>query len=563
MTSDWQWQYRSKKLACFCVLLIAYCLSISNAYSDQSDKAFALYDKGRYKAAGKIWRKLGQSRSNDGSAYYRLAELYKDGLGYEKHHGQAASWYRLSAEKGYLPAMHDLGVLHHRDGDETVRSTRAAELWWGKAADRGYVPSQLELAQLYISGEEKNLPLALKYSRAAALKGDSAGFLLLKDIDRQIESLQISGVYKLFSIPPDHYTLSLASFVDFDSAWAFLIEKGIQNARIHRSVYSEFDVTIGDYASIPDAYAGILTLDQELRALRPKPRRLEVIHHELVEPVENLGGDWVKQRNPSNYTVELYRANADINIYDLVAEAGLSNSVIYRSVFADSVLIAGIFTSLEEANQVISNLPESLSRLRPRARQFARVQAEVLDKPAKKRPVFVRASIDEVQASVASDEVPATLPAEAGYEDEPVDNPPIAAEPSVGANAVAPSDEQVDPITALFSAANQWLFDPSNENSYSLQVATVSQEQRLLAVMEDYKRQFSNQVVHLFDQSDPEFYYFYVGKFASQQAAVSAIRGLGLNGAVVRDLNETRQRRCESWSDRGDAEEKFNSYCSP
>lgn len=104
-----------------------------------------------------------------------MAELYKDGLGFEKHHGQAASWYRLSVEKGYLPAMHGLGIRHHRDGDETARGTRVAELWWGKATVRRYVPSQLELAQLYVAGEEnvageeKNRSLALKYSRGAAL----------------------------------------------------------------------------------------------------------------------------------------------------------------------------------------------------------------------------------------------------------------------------------------------------------------------------------------------------------------------------------------------------------
>jgi len=559
MTSDRQWQYRSKKLACFCVFLIAYCVSISNAYSDQSDKAFALYDKGRYKAAGKIWRKLGQSRPDDGRAYYRLAELYKDGLGYKKHHGQAASWYRLSAEKGYLPAMHDLGVLHHRDGDETVRSTRAAELWWGKAADRGYVPSQLELAQLYISGEEKNLPLALKYSRAAALKGDSAGFLLLKDIDRQIESLQISGVYKLFSIPADHYTLSLASFVDFDSAWAFLIEKSIRNAQIHRSVYGEYDITLGSYPSVPDAYAGILALDKELRALRPKPRRLEVIHHELVAPVENLGNTWVKQRKPSDYTVELYRANADINIYDLVADAGLSNSAIYRSVFADSVLVAGIFNSLEEANIVISNLPDSLRRLRPRARQFSQVQAEISDLPAKAKPVIVKAEPEITPESVDSEsiETPLIEPDIAKAPDsEPNTDIPIASEPIPKGKWVT------DPTSTLFNAANDWLYTKTNKSAYTLQIATMTQRSRLLQVMETYDRRYKGLGVHVFDQRDPEYYYFYLGTFDTQQAAELAKKELSVNGAVTRKISETRRRRCISWSKKTNTNANYEAFCA-
>jgi len=39
----------------------------------------------------------------------------------------------------------------------------------GVSTVRRYVPSQLELAQLYVAGEEKNRSLALKYSRGAAL----------------------------------------------------------------------------------------------------------------------------------------------------------------------------------------------------------------------------------------------------------------------------------------------------------------------------------------------------------------------------------------------------------
>jgi len=550
MTSDGQFK-RKRQCCLLTAIIIVYLGCMPTVHSDQPSKASDLYDQRKYKAAGKIWKKLGGSSSENGYSHYRLAELYKEGLGFERHHGQAAYWYRLSAEKGYLPAMHDLGVLHYRGGDETVKNIRAAELWWSKAADRGHVQSQLELVELYLSDRDKNLELALKYARAAASKDSSAGFLLLKEIDKQISLLSVAGASKLLSMSADHYTLFIASFIDFNSAWTFLVKNSIGNAQIHRSVYGEYDVTLGGYANIEDAYAGIVSLPKDLLLLRPRPRRLEVIHHELEPQLDNLDEAWVRQRDPSNYTVELYRANADIDVYDLVTEAGLSNSAVYRSILADSVLIAGVFSSLEEASQVILRLPESLSQLQPRVRQFSQVHSEM-----KGRRVTAYKGFDVSPKSLTRSG--AVVSGQVKQTEPPAKT--ASSFPKVSDDESKSTSNTSDVNLKLFSAADKWLFG-APESAYSLQVATVRQRSHLQQLASDAEKKYENQPVYVFDQKDPEYYYFYVGLFSNWRAAKLAISELSVDDAVVRNIADTRARRCASWSKREDGEGRFNKYC--
>lgn len=568
------------------LLMLVFLIAATNASADQFDKASDFYNKGSYKKAGGIWQKLGESSKDDGRSHYQLAELYREGLGYEKDHSQAAFWYRSAAEKGYIPAMYELGVLHYRDGDESVRNVLSAKLWWEKAANLGHVFSQREMAQYYIS-KDKDLVLALIYARAAAVANDQAAFILLKDIDKQIAALSIAGPDDLRVIPQDHYTLALASFVDFNSAWSFVVKNSVVGAHLHQSVFGEYDVTLGNYKNLNDSYAAITELSADLRALSPRPKSLKVIHHVLLPPVNNLDTQWVKERDPNKYTVEIYRANSDIDANDLVNEANLSNSSVYRSVFADSVVVAGVFESSEDANQVINALPNDLQALRPIARRFADVQGEVLElkniqsavvrsDPVKSeviKPEVVKSEALESQV-VKSDVVLGSQPEpdSASSNEKGITNESSSSDTERSAANINNTElsNEVDPIDrsadhsgnsqTLFSAGDQWLFGAAR-GAYTFQVATLRSDKGLQAAISKFRKKYNDLDVHIFDQQDPEYYYIYLGLFDDWAAVNNAQSELNIQGAVIRGIGDTRERRCLSWSKRKELEPRYQEYC--
>ena len=65
---------------------------------------------------------------------------------------QAALWYRQSAERGFAPAMNNLGGLQAK-GMGTSHDTRAAYQWYRAAAKAGNPVGVLNLASAYIDSE--------------------------------------------------------------------------------------------------------------------------------------------------------------------------------------------------------------------------------------------------------------------------------------------------------------------------------------------------------------------------------------------------------------------------
>jgi len=521
---------------------VIFCLALGlnfiviPSYADQFSKATNLYEQQKYKQAAELWEKAGASSSESGAAYYNLAELYRNGLGVGQHHGQAAYWYRLSAEKGYVPAMYELGLLHHRKGDSTVRNINAAILWWEKAALKGDVGSQMELAQLYFSPVYKDLLLALKFARAAANQNAPTSFLLLRKIDAQIRALAVRGASELSVIDDAYYTLAVASFSDFNSAWSFVIKNEIQNAGIHQSIYGEYDVTVGEFKNVDEAYAAIVSLRKDVLALRPRPRRMEVIHRELTPSIQSFDEAWVIQAANHKYTVELYRANSPIDAQGLINQHGLTNSAMYKSIYADTVVIAGIFESFEDADQVRQALPGELGLLEPQVVKFSDVQAQLMN------------------AVIETPQIPSTL----------------SLAPSVASDVAAivkPAStpgplNQNDQSFELFEKAYAWLFG-ADDSAYTLQVETINKRSDIKRVLRSVKRRYPDQSVHVFDQDVPEYYYFYVGLFNSFSLAREAMTELNAKGAVVRNIGNAKAKRCAKDSKKNVSKRDDLNYCSP
>lgn len=62
--------------------------------------------------AAQRWKKIGDRSDDNGVSYYKVAHLYRDGLGVNKDRLQEISWLQRSAKKGYVPAMHELGEIY-------------------------------------------------------------------------------------------------------------------------------------------------------------------------------------------------------------------------------------------------------------------------------------------------------------------------------------------------------------------------------------------------------------------------------------------------------------------
>ncbi|GAA3953510.1 hypothetical protein [Allohahella marinimesophila] len=59
----------------------------------------------------------GPAQNGDMVAQYTLGKMWHHGLGNTpKNPDEAANWYRMSANQGYIPAMRDLGILFIENG---------------------------------------------------------------------------------------------------------------------------------------------------------------------------------------------------------------------------------------------------------------------------------------------------------------------------------------------------------------------------------------------------------------------------------------------------------------
>ena len=108
------------------------------------------FDRGEYDLARKIW--LPWAHKGDPAAQRNMAHLYRMGLGVPQDFVQAASWYRLAADRGLARAQANLAAMYLR-GQGLEEDAREAAYWFTAAATNGHVLAQYNLGLLYLRGE--------------------------------------------------------------------------------------------------------------------------------------------------------------------------------------------------------------------------------------------------------------------------------------------------------------------------------------------------------------------------------------------------------------------------
>lgn len=148
-------------------------LSSGLVYAHEGVDAYRIGD---YKRAAVEFYK---SEPQENWAKYYIAEMYAYGYGFPRNNEKAMEYYRLSAEKGYLPAQQFLG----RYALIQDKNLESALNWFKKAADNQDVSAMMYCAAAYKFGlgTSKNEDLAKKYYIAAAKMGNPLAQLTLAE----------------------------------------------------------------------------------------------------------------------------------------------------------------------------------------------------------------------------------------------------------------------------------------------------------------------------------------------------------------------------------------------
>ncbi|GAA3059621.1 cell division protein PodJ [Rhizobium viscosum] len=92
------------------------------------------------------------ARNGDALALFEIGARYTDGRnGLAADQKQAASWYQLSADKGFAPAQYRLGSMYEK-GNGVDRDVQKAKALYEQAAAQGNASAMHNLAVLYASG---------------------------------------------------------------------------------------------------------------------------------------------------------------------------------------------------------------------------------------------------------------------------------------------------------------------------------------------------------------------------------------------------------------------------
>lgn len=133
-----------------------------------ADLAYGAYQRGLYLTAFREAFKRVQANPDDAAALTLLAELHNQGLGLKRDPKEAASWYRLAAERGSAHAMAALGMMS-LEGRGVDRDPNAARDWLEKAAAKGEPLAAYNLALVLLDqGSEENIARAASLLAVAA-----------------------------------------------------------------------------------------------------------------------------------------------------------------------------------------------------------------------------------------------------------------------------------------------------------------------------------------------------------------------------------------------------------
>lgn len=178
----------------FLCLLVICLVTTQPAWSEGIDDALSAIRQKDYASAVQIL--TSEAEKGDAEAQFRLASLYRGGLGVEKNLQQAFEWMDKAAQQGHAKAEYNLGEFYYH-GWGVARDREKANHWYEKAAENDYPLARKKLDRIktnptadYLATEGESGITALF---AASRKGDQLKVKALLDQDIPVDSTNSSG----------------------------------------------------------------------------------------------------------------------------------------------------------------------------------------------------------------------------------------------------------------------------------------------------------------------------------------------------------------------------------
>ena len=131
------------------LIVIFYLSPISASHASDYDTGLESAMSGDFKTALSIWIPL--AKQGDPYAQNGLGMLYRRGDGVKKDSKEAAKWFQLSADQGFLMPMYSLGEMYEIGEGVSLDYRKSFELY-STAAENGLSDAQTTLGTWYESG---------------------------------------------------------------------------------------------------------------------------------------------------------------------------------------------------------------------------------------------------------------------------------------------------------------------------------------------------------------------------------------------------------------------------
>ncbi|KAA0699440.1 hemagglutinin [Neorhizobium sp. P12A] len=163
-------------------------------------------------------------------AQYRLASLYEKGNGVDRDLAKAKDYYERAANAGNASAMHNLAVLY-ASGATGPQDYNTAADWFTKAANLGISDSQFNLAILYARGNgvKQDLGQSYKWFAIAAKGGDKDAAQKRDEVANAMKPDQLSAARTAVDTWKPQPVDSKANSADIPDDWT---GKGVHTASV-------------------------------------------------------------------------------------------------------------------------------------------------------------------------------------------------------------------------------------------------------------------------------------------------------------------------------------------
>jgi len=314
------------------------------------------------------------AEQGDTRAQASLALMYAKGQGVPRDAQKSIAWYTRAARAGLPQAQYDLGTKYFR-GEDVPRAADKAVYWWQQAARSGLPEAQYDLGLAYERGigTARDARQALDWYRAAAKQGHGLAQYALgvayanaqgtrRDLQQALQWFEAAAAHDIASA---QYNLGL------------MLELG-------RGTHQDIAQAIRWYRSA--ARLGLAEARQRLANFGlevPAPERGKMTVAEIA-PARTPSGTihqhaWILRQDPKAYTLQLASGEDEAAIRKLLKRLStLGETAYFKQIRADGtaryIALLGVFPSYQDAERVLQQRPETLSKAHPWARHFAGIQ---------------------------------------------------------------------------------------------------------------------------------------------------------------------------------------------